>query len=360
MTRANGISVYGFGETPEGEAVDAVSLANFRGMHVRLLTLGATIHAVEVPDRDGQFADVTLGHDTAAEYLASPHYFGASIGRVANRLAGGRCRIGNRDVEVSCNDGPNSLHGGLVGFDKRCWTIVGQRGGDCPGVTMRLVSPDGDQGYPGALTVTADFDLDAHNRLHILYRATTDQPTLINLTNHAYWNLGGEGSDRSALDHLLMIPGDGVLPVDSTLIPTGEIMPVSGTPFDFRAARPIADGLNDTRDPQIAIGHGYDHNWVLAPASGQQLAARLVDPKSGRALEVWSDKPGVQFYSGNFLDGRFAGKSGRLYGRGHGVALEPQDFPDTPNRPEFGSIRLDPGEVYHHAITFAFSVDRSD
>ena len=347
------IAIEPFGETTAGEAVEAIVLANAAGMRVCVLTLGATIQSVIVPDRNGFFADVTLGYPHAADYCNDPHYLGATIGRVANRVAGGRFPLDGQSVQVTCNDGANSLHGGTQGFDKRCWTIADRRGGERPGVTLRLVSPHLDQGYPGTLTVTADFVLEPDNRLTIDYRAATDRATMVNLTSHAYWNLHGENAARGALDHLLEIPADSFLAIDAAAIPTGEIVPVAGSPFDFRLATPIADRIG-ANHPQIAMGRGYDHNWVLHPASGLRLAARLSDPQSGRRLDVWSNQPGVQFYSGNYLGGA-AGKSGRPYRPGDGIALEPQNFPDCPNRPEFGSIRLDPGETYHHRIEFAFS-----
>lgn len=355
MAASPHIAIESFGATPAGDPVEVVTLTNATGMQVRLLTLGAIIQSVQVPDREGRLADVTLGHASPAEYCSSPHYFGASVGRVANRLAAGRCPIAGLEYQVSCNDGANALHGGRDGFDKRCWMIAALREGNRPGVTMRLVSPEGDQGFPGTLTVTADFELDAENRLYISYRATTDSPTAVNLTNHAYWNLAGEGSAQGALDHFLTIPAQSFHATDENSIPTGAFVSVANTPFDFRIPRQVSEGVRDARDPQIAIGRGYDHNWVLDPADGLRLAARLADPKSGRVLEIWTNKPGLQFYSGNFLDARQCGKSNNRYRMGDGIALEPQNFPDTPNRPEFGSIRLDPGETYHHQIVFAFS-----
>lgn len=342
-----------FGKTGAGEDVDAIVLSNAGGMQVRILTLGATIQSVIVPDRDGNLADVTLGYPTAEDYCVDPHYFGATIGRVANRIAGGRFEVDGQEVQVSCNDGANSLHGGAEGFDKRCWSMIAACGGVRPGVTLRLISPDGDQGYPGTLAVTAEFTLEQDNRLTIDYRATTDRATMVNLTNHAYWNLQGEGSSEGALGHLLEIPAEAFLATDAYSIPTGEFVPVRGSPFDFVSARPISDGIG-AQHPQIELGHGYDHNWVLQSGFGLRLAARLADPQSGRRLEVWSNKPGVQFYSGNHLGGA-TGKSGRAYQAGDGIAIEPQDFPDSPNHPAFGSVRLDPGEIYHHRIEFAFS-----
>lgn len=343
-----------FGKTGTGEDVDAIVLANAVGMQVRILTLGATIQSVIVPDRSGIMADVVLGYPTADDYCADPHYLGATIGRVANRISGGRFTIDGQAVQVTCNDGANSLHGGDEGFDRRCWSIVELREGDRPGVTLVLTSPDGDQGYPGTLAVTADFTLEPDNRLSIQYSAATDRPTVVNITNHAYWNLHGEGSMEGALGQLLEIPADTFLATDAALIPTGDRVAVQASPFDFRTARPISEGIR-ARHPQIAVGHGYDHNWVLAAAGSLRLAARLYDPGSGRALEVRTNKPGVQFYSGNFLGGALPGKCGRPYGPGDGVAIEPQDFPDAANQPDLGSVRLDPGEAYYHHIEFAFT-----
>lgn len=345
-----------FGRTPAGGAVEAIVLTNAQGMQVRILSLGATIQSVLVPDRHGAFADVALGYADAASYCSDPHYFGATIGRVANRIAGGRFELDGRAHQLTCNDGPNSLHGGEQGFDSRCWSIEELRTGERPGVGLRLVSPDGDQGYPGTLTVTADFMLAPDNWLAIDYRATTDRSTVVNLTNHAYWNLQGDGMAEGALGHLLQVPADAILPIDALAIPTGEVVPVEGTPFDFRNARPLRERIAADH-PQIAAGKGYDHTWVLGSGSGLRMAARLYDPVSGRVLELLTDKPGVQVYSGNFLGGPGSGKSGRVYRPGDGIALEPQDFPDSPNQPHFGSIRLDPGETYRHRIEFRFGTD---
>ncbi|MFM5916637.1 MAG: aldose epimerase family protein [Novosphingobium sp.] len=344
-----------FGTTEEGEHVYAIKLVGAGGAQVTLLTLGATIQSIMVADREGQLADVVLGHATPAEYCASPHYFGATVGRVANRLSGGRCPVAGNEYRIDRNDGRNALHGGVNGFDKRIWTISSLQQGESPGVNMQLQSPDGDQGFPGNLAVNASFRLDPEDRLHVEYRASTDRATAVNLTNHAYWNLGGEGSRHDALDHVLMIPAATILEIDRETLPTGNFIPVGGTPFDFRVSRTIAAGFGDWTDPQLVIARGYDHNWVLSSAEGLRLAATLADPRSGRALEVWTDKPGVQFYSGNFLDGTRMGKSGKYYRKGDGIALEPQNFPDTPNRPEFGSIEIVPGGIYRHRIVFSFS-----
>jgi aldose 1-epimerase len=258
---------------------------------------------------------------------------------------------------VPVNNGENSLHGGTAGFDRMLWEVVDVRGGASPSVTLRHVSPDGDQGYPGAVTVTAVYSLvEGSNMLSIEYHATTDRPTLVNLSNHAYWNLAGEGSPQGAMGHLLTIPAETFLPTEKGAIPTGEFRPVAGTPFDFRAATTIAARLRES-DQQILWGKGYDHNWVIdrTPAQEPRLLARLEEAASGRVLEVLSNQPGVQFYSGNFLDGTVVGKAGKLYRQGDAVALEPQMFPDTPNRPEFGSVRLDPGQTYRNIILFRFS-----
>ncbi|HEX9933074.1 MAG TPA: aldose epimerase family protein, partial [Allosphingosinicella sp.] len=271
--------------------------------------------------------------------------------------AGGRFTLDGVDHQVPVNNGPNSLHGGSEGFDKVLWDIVEIAGGDTPTVRLRYVSPDGDQGYPGTLEVSAVYSLDEENTLLIDYLATTDRPTLCNLTNHSYWNLAGEGSDEGAMGHLLTIPAEHYLPTDEGSIPTGEFRPVAGTPFDFRTPTPIAARVRDASDPQIRIGKGYDHNWVVARevASEPRLLARVEHPGSGRVLEVLSNQPGIQFYSGNFLDGSLEGKAGRLYRQGDSVVLEPQMFPDTPNQPDFGSVRLDPGETYRNLILFRFS-----
>lgn len=343
-----------FDQTPGGDVVEAIVLTNVAGMRVRILTLGATIQSVVVPDRNGMMADVVLGYPDAASYVGDPHYFGATIGRVANRIAEGRFELDGEHYQVNCNDGPNALHGGREGFDSRCWTIAEMRIGERPKVVLRLVSPDGDQGFPGTLEVTAAFTLEPDNRLAVEYRAATDRPTVVNLTNHAYWNLQGDGSEEGALGHLLQVYADEFLPIDAHSIPAGKVVSVAGSSFDFRRATPIAERISD-HHPQILAGNGYDHCWALRSEPGLRIAARLADTVSGRVLEVVSDKPGIQVYSGNFLGGPRMGKSGRAYRPGDGIALEPQDFPDSPNHPQFGCIRLGPGETYQHRIEFRFS-----
>lgn len=348
-----------FGHLPDGRAVEAVTLVNAAGTKACVIAYGATLQAMIVADREGRLADVTLGHASLEEYLASTAYFGSSVGRVANRIAGGRFPLDGEGYRVPANNGPNALHGGPEGFDKALWDIVAVGDAPCPFVRLAHTSPDGDQGFPGNLNVTAEYALGEDGSLVITYLARTDRPTLVNMTNHAYWNLAGEGAATNALDHVLTIPAEHFLPTDAAAIPTGDFAPVAGTPFDFREPHVIGARVRDTGHDQIRIGHGYDHNWVIARerADAPRLLARLAHPPSGRVLEVRSTEPGVQFYSGNFLDGSLIGKGGQAYRMGDGVALEPQMFPDTPNRPEFGSIRLAPGEEYCHRIVFAFRAD---
>jgi aldose 1-epimerase len=359
MTQAPSATRHIFGHLPDGRAVEAVTLANAGGMRAVVLAWGARLQAVIVPDRGGVLADVTLGHARLAEYCAQDAYFGASIGRVANRIARGRFALDGVEYAVPANNGPNALHGGPVGFDRALWVIAAVTSGPAPSVRLAHVSPDGDQGFPGTLHLTATYTLTKAGEIVIDYRARTDRATVVNITNHAYWNLAGESAPSSAHDHMLMIPAAHFLPIDDTAIPTGEFAPVAGTPFDFRTPMPIGARLGEGGHDQIRIGQGYDHSWVIARAcaGAPRLLAHLAHPPSGRTLALLSSAPGVQFYSGNFLDGRFSGKGGKAYGRGDGIALEPQMFPDTPNRPEFGSIRLMPGERYHHRIIFRFGVD---
>jgi aldose 1-epimerase len=340
-----------------GETVEAVTLANGGGMTVRILTYGASIHAVTVPDRDGRLADVALGHATLAEYVEQPQYIGSTVGRVANRIAGGRFAFEGLEVRVPANNGPNALHGGPLGFDKVNWALLGTEEGERASVTLGHISPDRDQGFPGTLTVTATYALGEDNSLTVEYRAATDRPTLVNLSNHAYWNLAGEGAAEGAMGHLLTLFADAYLPTDATAIPTGEIRPVNETVFDFRQPCPVGARVRDASDEQIRLGRGYDHNWVIADdvADEPRLVARVEHPGSGRVMEMLSNQPGLQFYSGNFLDGSSVGKSGRLYRMGDAIVLEPQRFPDTPNRPEFGSLRLEPGETYRNLIVWRFS-----
>ena len=347
-----------FGTLPDGRTVEAVVLTNTHGMRVRVLAYGAILQELTVPGREGP-ADVVLGYDGIEGYLEAPNYFGASVGRYANRIAQGRFTLDGKTFQLATNDGPNALHGGVKGFDKRLWSVAGVTAdAEAASVTLILVSPDGDEGYPGTLSVSATYTLTEENELSIEYRATTDAPTIVNLTNHAYFNLAGASSGVSVLDQWLTIPAESYTPVDATLIPTGEFRPVDGSPFDFRQRMRIGDRIREGSDEQLRFGRGYDHNWVVsrAPVEGPQILATMEDPNSGRVMEIRSNQPGVQFYAGNFLDGTVTGKGGTIYRMDDALCLEPQVFPDTPNKPEFGSARLDPGEMYRNHMVFAFSL----
>jgi aldose 1-epimerase len=349
-----------FGTTPDGKDVTLVTLSNGKGMTAKILSLGAALYALEVPDRNGRPGDVVLGYPDLKGTFAKPQYFGATVGRYANRIAKGRFTLDGHAYAVPVNDGPNSLHGGKLGFDKVLWTVARLESGTRPSVTMTYASPDGDQGYPGTLTVTARYTLDDSNQLSIEYTATTDKPTIVNITNHTYWNLAGEGSG-SVMDHELTIAGDAYLPTDATAIPTGEVRSVAGTAFDFRRPKPIGRDIRDAKEQQLLFGRGYDHNWVISrkEAAQPREVARVHDPRSGRVLSLWSTQPGLQFYSGNFLDGTTSGKAGGVYRQGDAFVLEPQIFPDTPNQPAFGSARLAPGQTYRNAMTYRFTTDKA-
>ncbi len=343
-----------FGQLPDGRPVAAVTLRNAAGVAATVIAWGATLQSVILPDARGRPADVVLGFGDMAGYLARTGYFGATVGRFANRIAGGSFMLEDRAYATPVNNGVNALHGGTAGFDRQLWDVVDMESGTTASVTLRHVSPDGDMGYPGTLTVDATYSLDAANVLTVDYRATTDRPTIVNITNHAYWNLGGEGSADGALGHVVTIPAAHFTPVDATLIPTGALRSVAGTAFDFRAATAVGARVRDGRDGQIVIGRGYDHNWAIGSAPTEDLhpMAIVADPVSARHFELWSNQPGLQFYSGNFLDGTLTGKSGRTYRAGDAVVFEPQLFPDTPNQPQFGSGRLDPGEVYRNVMEY--------
>ena len=282
-----------FGRLPDGRTVEAVTLRNDHGVTARIMTLGASLQSLTLPDRHGTMADVVLGYPDAATYVTKPQYFGATVGRFANRIAKGRFTLDGKPYQLPINDGPNSLHGGTKGFDKVLWTITQVTQGPTPSVTLRYVSPDGDQGYPGTLTVDATYTLDDSNALTIDYRATTDAPTLVNISNHTYWNLGGEGSG-SVLDDVLTIPAEEFTPVDATLIPTGQFRAVAGTDYDFRQGKPIGRDIRDGKEPQLLQGRGYDMNWVVSrhKADKARLVARVADPHSGRVLSLYSAQPG--------------------------------------------------------------------
>jgi aldose 1-epimerase len=350
-----------FGTLPDGTPIESVVLRGANGVSARIMTLGATLQSLSGPDRSGHVADVTLGYDDAASYVQHPNYWGQTIGRYANRIAGGRFTLDGKTYQLTLNDKTNSLHGGTVGFDKHVWQIVDvSDAGGLAKVALRMVSPAGDQGYPGTLTVTTTYTLDDRGSLTIDFAATTDAPTIVNLTNHALFNLAGEGAPGGVLTHRLTIPAHRYTPVNAALIPTGELKAVAGSPFDFTTGRIMDDVVRDGHDPQIVIGHGIDHNFVLdaGKTAEPKLAAKVEDLRSGRVLEVFTDQPGVQVYTGNFLDGTLIGKNRHVYRMGDGLALEPQLFPDTPNQPAFGSARVDPGHPYHHRMIYRLSVER--
>lgn len=345
-----------FGSLADGTQVERITLTNANGVSASVITLGATLQSLMVPDRDGKSGDVVLGHDTAQEYLVKPQFFGVSVGRYANRIAKGRFSLDGKEYVLETNDGSNHLHGGLNGFDKRMWAVESLKSGSEAQVVLRYVSPDGEGGYPGTLTSTVTYALNEKNELSIEYRATTTKPTIVNLTNHAYFDLSAGTAPGGVMGQKLTLQADAYTPVDATLIPTGERRSVAGTPFDFREATAIGARVRDGRDDQIRIGAGYDHNFIVSGAAGTlRPAARLEDPLSGRAMDMLVTAPGVQFYSGNFLDGSVTGKNGRLYRQGDGLCLEPQVFPDAPNKPDFPSARLDPGQTYMNKMVFRFS-----
>jgi aldose 1-epimerase len=358
-----------FGTLPDGTAVDKYTLSNARGMTVSILTYGGIIQSLSVPDAHGRVANVTLGFSDLAGYLSPAYvkanpYFGAIIGRYGNRIGGAKFTLDGTTYTLDPNNNGNTLHGGTTGFDKVVWKAEEVPGQDTVGLRLSRLSPAGEgcanppascTGFPGNLDVSVLFTLDNANRLRFDYTATTDKPTVVNLTNHSYWNLAGEGSGTIE-NHLLRINADRFTPVDEGLIPTGELRPVAGTPFDFRTFHTIGERLRDN-DQQLMFGRGYDHNFVLNAPSGDGLnpAAQLVDPSSGRVLTISTKEPGIQFYSGNFLDGTLYGTSGHAYRQGDGLALETQHFPDSPNKPQFPSTRLDPGQTYNTTTVYAFS-----
>jgi aldose 1-epimerase len=354
-----------FGTLSDGRAVTAYTLRNAGGMEVVAIDYGAIITHVRVPDTAGNFGDVALGFDILDGYLSDPPYFGAIVGRYGNRIAAGRFTLDGVEYELATNNGRNHLHGGNVGFDKVLWDVEiiepgqDEEGGPASTLRMTYVSPDGEEGYPGTLTTRVTYTLSDDNALAIQYELTTDAPTPVNVTQHTYFNLAASGD---VLGHELILSADHFTPVDATLIPTGAIAPVAGTPFDFTTAKPIGRDI-DADDQQLVFGGGYDHNFVLnrdvvADAAGRALvlAAEVFDPGSGRVLEVLTTEPGVQFYSGNFLDGTITGKNGEPYESRSGFCLETQHYPDSPNQRSFPSTILRPGETYHSRTEFRFSI----
>jgi aldose 1-epimerase len=347
-----------FGSTADGGVVELYTLTNAGGMEVRAMTYGGIIVSLRVPDRTGALGDVVLGYDSLDGYVKASPYFGAIIGRYGNRIARGRFKLDGKEYKLATNNGPNALHGGVKGFDKVVWkaeSFQDQRG---VGVVFTYTSADGEEGYPGKLDAKVTYTLADDNSLGFEYHAVTDKPTPVNLTQHSYFNLAGDGSG-DILGQELMMKASRFTPVDKTLIPTGELKSVEGTPFDFRTATAIGARI-EAKDQQIKFGLGYDHNWVLdrEPGSGMQLAARVHDPASGRVMEVTTTEPGLQFYSGNFLDGTITGKGGHVYKHRAGMCLETQHYPDSPNKPDFPSTVLKPGEEYRSHTVYAFSVQK--
>jgi aldose 1-epimerase len=340
------------GSLPDGRAVPVFTLTGIGGAEVRVAAYGATVLSIRVPDRDGALDDVVLGYDGLDGYLRDRCFMGGVVGRYGNRIRGGRFTLDGREVVLETNDGPNHLHGGPDGFHRRLWAA--EPVGD-DAVRLGLVSADGDGGYPGRLDVSVTYTLTPRNELVVDYGATTDRATVVNLTQHSYFNLAGAGT---VLDHQLTIDADRYTPVDETLIPTGALDPVEGTAFDF--TRPTAVGLRlGDAHPQLRHGHGYDHNYVLRGGVATRHAARLADPRSGRVLDVLTTEPGLHFYSGNFLAGGPRGRGGRTYAPHDGLCLETQHFPDSPNRPGFPSTVVRPADAYRSRTVFAFSTDRS-
>ena len=345
--------------TLNGNDVELYTLTNANGLSVSLMTYGATIQSIMVPDRDGTMANVALGFDNIDDYAALSPYFGATIGRYANRIALGQFELNGQTYQIAVNNGENTLHGGNRGFDKYIWDAEDASGDDGPAVMFSRLSPDGEENYPGNLQVSVRFTLNDDDELQLEYSATTDATTVINLTNHCYFNLAGEGSGNIT-DHVMQLNASQYTPTDATAIPVGGIQPVAGTAFDFTTAKPIGQDIRDGSDEQIILGHGYDHNWVLDRDEGDTTtlfdAGNVTDPASGRMVTCLTTEPGLQFYSGNFLDGTFAGTSGKVYRQGDAFTLETQHFPDSPNQPDFPSTTLEPGDTFSSTTVFRFGV----
>ena len=353
------VSKQPFGKTPDGTQIDIYTLKSGK-IEARIITYGGILQSLKVPDKQGNFGDVVFGFDNLEGYLspayakASP-FFGALIGRYGNRIANGRFSLDGQDYTVSTNDGPNCLHGGAEGFDKRVWKVVrADVGPHGPRLQLSYLSKDGEEGFPGNLSVTATYTVTGDNALRVHFKATTDKDTVCNLTHHSYFNLRGGGD---VLDYRVYINADKFTPVNANLIPTGELAPVAGTPFDFRTPTAIGARINDDNQ-QLNYAHGYDDNWVLNHSEGKLgLAARVYDPVSGRELAVYTTAPGMQFYTGNFLDGSLTGKGGQIYQHRGAFAMEPQDFPDAPNHPNFPSSELKPGQIYKSTMIYKFSTN---
>jgi aldose 1-epimerase len=342
-----------FGQTGDGQTVEKYTMQNSNGMSIDVITYGGIITSWTAPDKNGQYKNVVLGYDNLAQYIESTPYFGAIIGRYGNRIAKGKFSIDGTEYSLETNDGPNHLHGGLKGFDKVVWTANEEKSDNNASLKLTYVSKDGEGGYPGTLTSTVIYTLTNDNTLEVSYEATTDKKTIVNLTQHSYFNLSGDFS-KNILDHELTIDADTYLPVDATLIPTGELQPVENTPFDFRQAKSIGQDI-EQEDDQLTIGKGYDHCWVLNNQGGFRKVSTAYHPGTGRYLEIYTDEPGIQFYCGNFLDGTLPVPGGGTYGHRSGFCLETQHYPDSPNHEQFPSVILAPGEKYTTKTTFRFS-----
>lgn len=343
-----------FGKLPDGREVFQYTLRNAAGVTVQIINYGATVTSLRAPDRNGAMSDVVLGYDNLQGYINGTAYFGGIVGRYGNRIAKGRFELEGRQYQLATNNGENHLHGGKIGFNKVLWDSQVLSDSEEPSLQLQYVSPDGEEGYPGTVTLKVVYTLTEKNGLRIDYEGTTDQTTILNPTNHSYFNLSGSFTN-TILDHLLTIEADSYTPVDSGLIPTGEIANVANTPMDFRTPRAIGERI-EAKDQQLLYGKGYDHNWVLRDFTGEvRKVAELYEPKSGRLMTVFTDQPGLQFYSGNFLDGTEKGKNGIAYQSRTGLCLETQAFPDSPNKPQFPQVTLMPGQIYYQTTIYQFS-----
>lgn len=343
-----------WGKTPDGTAVELYTLRNTRGAEATISTYGGIVVTLLMPDRTGKMGDIVLGYDHLQGYLDKTPYFGALIGRYGNRIGGATFTLDGQTYTLAKNDGPNSLHGGVKGFDKVVWSARPVESKDGAALELSYLSKDGEEGFPGNLKVTAIYTLTNNNELKLDFSATTDKATVVNLTHHSYFNLRGQGNG-DILGHEVTINATRMTPVDKTLITTGELTPVEGTPFDFRKPTAIGARINQP-DTQLQYGPGYDHNWVIDKPAGQLgIQATVYEPTTGRVLEVLSDEPGLQFYSGNFLDGTIKGKGGVAYEKRTGFCMEPQHYPDSPNKPQFPSVVLRPGQTYQNTIIYRFS-----
>lgn len=346
-----------FGKTADGQGIDLYTLRNQRGVEVRLMTYGGIILSIKTPDRDGNKDDIALGYDKAEDYFKNSTYFGVLVGRYANRIAKAQFTLDGKTYKLPANNGVNSLHGGTTGWDQKVWKAEPRQFEKGVSVALSLVSADGDQGYPGEVKAKVTYTLTDDSQLIVDYDAETNAPTVINMTQHTYFNLAGSKAN-DILGHELMINADKYTPVDDTLIPTGELAPVAGTPFDFKTATVIGARI-DQKNEQLTRGKGYDHNWVLnRTADGLSLAAKAKDPITGRTVEISTTEPGIQFYSGNFLDGTNVGKGGRVYPHRSGFCLETQHYPDSPNQPAFPSTVLRPGQRYTSQTVFKFGAEK--